>query len=320
MTMLLFARLTTPPDGGGTGRAAFIRARDWARAAQRAGIDALLLDDRQSAGPDGARAFEAGTLAAALAVCTEGIGLVPSISTGQLAPYHVARLLATIDYLSGGRAGWEMRAPGADCEAANYHAGGAAGADRQLARAEEFARVLAGLWDSFQDDAFLRDRESGIYFLPERLHALDHQGEHFEVAGPLNIGRPPQGHPVLVKRIADTGTAALAGRVADVAIAPADRADGLAEIRRAVTESATGAGRRPEDVLVLLEQPADTPVEHLTGLAGTGLVNGFILSAPSADAVLSSAIAVRRHLSASSGGTLRARLGLPRPAGKQAVA
>ncbi|MER7015760.1 LLM class flavin-dependent oxidoreductase [Saccharopolyspora sp. NPDC000359] len=320
MTTLLFARLTAPLEGGETGRAAFARARDWARAAHRAGIDAVLLDDRQCTGPDGARAFEAGTLAAALAVSTEGIGLVPTISTGQLAPYHVARLLATIDYLSGGRAGWEVRAPGDEAEAANYRAGDVGGADRQLARAEEFAQVLAGLWDSFQDDAFLRDRESGIYFLPERLHALNHVGEHFDVAGPLNIARPPQGHPVLVKRITGTGTAEFAGRVADVAVVPNDQAEEVAEIRHAVTAAATGAGRRPEDVRILLEQSADTPVEQLTGLAGSGLVDGFTLSAPDADALVDSATAVRRHLPAASGGTLRARLGLPRPVGKQPVA
>ncbi|MCP9624655.1 LLM class flavin-dependent oxidoreductase [Nocardia otitidiscaviarum] len=320
MTIVLFAQLTTAGGGGGNGRATFAHVCEWARAAHRAGIDALLFDDRQSLQPEGAGAFEAGTLTAALAAATDGIGLVPSISTEHLAPYHVARLLATIDYLSGGRVGWEMRTPGDGGETANYRADGMAAIDRQLARAEEFAQVVGGLWDSFDDDAFLRDRESGVYFLPERLHTLDHEGEHFEVAGPLNIARPPQGHPVSVRRVDSDEAAALAGRVADVAIVPIDRADEVREIGDAVTEAALGAGRRRGDVLILLERSASTPVEHLLRLAGTGVVNGFSLLASQHDSpekayadMLETATAVRSLSAAASGATLRARLGLRRP-------
>ncbi|QIS10431.1 LLM class flavin-dependent oxidoreductase [Nocardia arthritidis] len=316
MTTVLFAQLTTAGGGGGNGRTTFAHVRDWARAAQRAGIDALLFDDRQSRQPAGPGAFEAGTLAAALAAATDGIGLVSSISTEHLAPYHVARLLATIDYLSGGRAGWEMSTPGDSADTANYHAGAPAAVDRQLARAEEFADVVAGLWDSFDDDAFLRDRESGVYFLPERLHTLGHKGEYFDVAGPLNIARPPQGHPVLVRRADSAEAAALAGRVADVAIVPIDRADEVREIGDAVTEAALGAGRRRGDVLILAERSAATPVDELLREP----VDGFSLLAAQQDSaekayadILATAIAVRDRSAQAAGRTLRERLGLPRP-------
>ncbi|QBS39345.1 LLM class flavin-dependent oxidoreductase [Nocardia sp. CS682] len=310
MTLVLFAQLTTAGSGGGDGRATFAHVCEWARAAQRAGIDALLFDDSQEVQPAGQGAFEAGTLTAALAAATDGIGLVPSISTDHLAPYHVARLLATIDYLSGGRAGWEMAANGAG-----------------LARAEEFAEVVCGLWDSFADDAFLRDRESGVYFRPERLRSLDHKGEHFDVAGPLNIARPPQGHPVLVRRADSPEAAALAGRVSDIAVVPIDRADEVREIADAVIESAHAAGRRRGDVLILLERSTATPVEHLIRLAGSGVVNGFSVVAAQHDSaerayadMLEIAGAVRRRSPAASDATLRARLGLRRPLGTWSAA
>ncbi|GAB4585391.1 LLM class flavin-dependent oxidoreductase [Nocardia sp. IFM 10818] len=327
MTTVLFAQLTTAGGGGGNGRATFAHVCEWARAAQRAGIDALLFDDGQSVRPEGPGTFEAGTLSAALAAATDGIGLVPSISTDQLAPYHVARLLATLDYLSGGRAGWEMSAHGDSGEAANYHADDPAAECQNLARAEEFAEVLGGLWDSFDDDAFLRDRESGVYFRPERLHTLDHRGEYFEVAGPLNIARPPQGHPVLVRRADSAAAAALAGRAADVAIVPMDSADAVREIADAVGESARVAGRQRDDVLTLLECSTSTSLDDLGRLAGSGVVNGFSLVAAQHDPaeaayadMLEIASALRHRSPGAPDGTLRARLGLRRPLGKWSAA
>lgn len=323
MTIVLFAQLTTVGGGGGNGRATFAHVCEWAHAAQRTGIDALLFDDGQSIRPGGPGVFEAGTLSAALAAATVEIGLIPSISTEHLAPYHVARLLATIDYLSSGRAGWEMSAPGLDCEAANYRAGGTAAVAQQLARAEEFAEVVGGLWDSFDDDAFLRDRESGVYFRPERLHTLDHKGKHFEVAGPLNIARPPQGHPVLVRRADNAAAAALAGRVADVAIVPIDRANEVREIGAAIKDSALAAGRLRGDVLILLERLASTPVTQLIQMAETGTIDGFSLIVSQHDPaesthlnILETAAAVRDHSPREPGETLRARLNLPRPLSK----
>ncbi|WP_327418349.1 LLM class flavin-dependent oxidoreductase [Streptomyces sp. NBC_01233] len=313
--MLLFAPLVTAQDDGETGRTAYRRTLERVRSAQRSGIDALLIGDRQAVGPASVGEFEAGTLAAALAVATEGIGLVTTISTEQLEPYHVARLLATIDYLSHGWAGWQSAAPSDDQESANYAQGTAGPQDRQLARAEEFAHVVTGLWDSFQDDAFLRDRESGVYFLPNRLRALDHKGEHFDVAGPLNIARPPQGHPVLARRLLTVEDAEFAGRVADIAVVPAERSAEVAEMGKTVRAAASHRGRAESDVRLLLEVPAHGADE----LFRTDAVDGFVLIPPPGSAegahsaLVERAKALRSSTSRPADGSLRARLGLPRP-------
>ncbi|PXX58035.1 alkanesulfonate monooxygenase SsuD/methylene tetrahydromethanopterin reductase-like flavin-dependent oxidoreductase (luciferase family) [Nocardia tenerifensis] len=324
MSLVLFTRLSLASAGAETGRAAFARAQERARAAQLAGIDALLLDDRQSVRPGAPDELEAGTLAAALAVVTEDIGLVPTISAQHLAPYHVARLLATLDHLSAGRAGWVLRASSEDGEDANYHADSALSADQQWSRAAEFAEVLRGLWDSFEDEAFLRDRVSGVYFRPERLHTLDHRGEHFDVAGPLNIARAPQGHPVLVHRADSARAVTLAGRVADVVIVPAAMAH---EIGGAVVDSARAAGRGRADVVILREQAADTPIGQLIELAEDESVDGFALLDPadrSVDdafaGVLATARALRRIAAPGQAPSLRARLGLRRPVGRRPAA
>ncbi|MDH6707213.1 alkanesulfonate monooxygenase SsuD/methylene tetrahydromethanopterin reductase-like flavin-dependent oxidoreductase (luciferase family) [Kitasatospora sp. MAA19] len=315
MTIALFTPLPAGPNGDG----GFAQARDRARAAQDGGIDALILPDRRSVGPDGPDGFEAGTLAAALAVATEGIGLVPTIATEYSAPYHVARLLATIDQFAGGRAGWAIAPPAVAADAANHHTDAPAPLPSQRARADEFAQVMAGLWDSFQDDAFLRDRASGVYFLPERLRSLDHRGEYFTVAGPLNIARPPQGHPVLVRRVSCAEDAASAAAFGDLAIVPLEVSDAAADVARALNDACGAAGRRREDVRLLLERRADTPVDELLREAEAGPADGFVL-VPSADAgfetVLETARAVRQEFPQGSGTTLRARLGLPRPAGR----
>ncbi|MET8878231.1 LLM class flavin-dependent oxidoreductase [Nocardia sp. NPDC004604] len=325
MSLVLFAQLPDMSENGG-GRAGFVRARAQVQAARDAGVDALLLTDRQSIGPDGSGKYEAGTLAAALAVATENIGLVPSISTEHLAPYHVARLLATVDVLSGGRAGWEIGRPSAVADAANYHARDVAPLRNQRSRADEFTRVVTGLWDSFQDNAFLRDRDSGVYFVPERLHSLDHRGEYFDVAGPLNIARPPQGYPVQVRRIACAEDATAAGATSDVALVPIEMADAAADLAQALTEACRAAGRTPEDVRLLVEQRADTPADHLLRSAEAGYIDGFALIPPAGPAdsahaaTVATARALRRQVPGTTGTTLRARLGLRRPAGRSPAA
>ncbi len=336
----LFTRLITAPDGGdggsrdlGTG--SFARVRDRAREAEAAGIDALLLHDRQSAAPDPADDpyFEAGTLAGALAVCTRSVGLVASVSTEHALPYHLARLLATVDHLGSGRAGWQPVTAGDPDAAANYSRAGGPSAAARRSRAAEFVTVLTGLWDSFDDDAFRRDRESGVYFTPEKLHTLDHKGEHFEVAGPLNIARPPQGHPLLVHRAADADDITLAARVADVVLVPAQGGQDPARVREAVREQARAAGRDADGIAVLLDWPVDGDpgaADRLRALFDAGAVDGFTLLAPTGpaeaahDAVLALATEVREDAhdlpAAPDGATLRDRLGLPRPAGRHQAA
>ncbi|MEU6486663.1 LLM class flavin-dependent oxidoreductase [Streptomyces sp. NPDC046887] len=319
----LFTRLLTA-EATGADAAPFAEVLGRAREAEAAGIDALLLHDRQSAAPAPADAphFESGTLTAALAVATRGIGLVTTVCTEQALPYHAARALATADHLSHGRSGWQPDTRADPAAAGNYTRAGSASAAERRARAEEFTQVLTGLWDSFDDDAFVRDRASAAYFVPEKLHPLDHRGDHFDVAGPLNIARPPQGHPPLVHRVADADDIAFAARVADVVLAPADSAPAL---RDTVRELARRAGR-PDPPVVLLDRPVDSApgaAAELRALVDSGVADGFTLLAPPgpAGAAHHAVLALTAELRAAEPptappATLRARLGLRRPPGR----
>jgi alkanesulfonate monooxygenase len=143
--------------------------------------------------------FEPLTLLSALAMVTSRIGLVATASTSYNEPYHVARKFASLDHLSGGRAGWNLVTSGQQEEAQNFGREAHYQHGERYDRAREFATIVVGLWDSWDDDAFLRDKASGLFFKPDKLHRLDHKGEHFSVRGPLNIPRPPQGRPVIVQ-------------------------------------------------------------------------------------------------------------------------
>lgn len=143
--------------------------------------------------------FEPITLLSALSVTTRNIGLVATASTSYNEPYHIARKFASLDHLSGGRAGWNLVTSGQDEEAYNFSRDAHYRHAERYRRAYEFAQVVKGLWDSWDDDAFIRSKETGDFFDPAKLHTLHHKGEHFAVKGPLNIPRPPQGHPVIVQ-------------------------------------------------------------------------------------------------------------------------
>jgi alkanesulfonate monooxygenase len=160
--------------------------------------------------------FDPLVLLPALAVVTEHLGLIATASTTYNEPYHVARKFASLDHLSGGRAGWNVVTSGNPDESMNF------GLDQHLEhttryrRAREFFDVVTGLWDSWADDAFIRDVETGIYFDPARLHVLNHRGEFLKVRGPLNIARPVQGWPVIVQAGASEAGRQLAAETAEV--------------------------------------------------------------------------------------------------------
>ena len=143
--------------------------------------------------------FEPFTLLPALAEATEHIGLVATGSTTYDEPYHVARRFASLDHISGGRAGWNIVTTSNPDASLNFGLEEALEHSDRYARAREFYDVVTGLWDSWADDAFLQDQQSGIYFDPETLHVLDHKGKYFSVRGPLNIARPIQGWPLIVQ-------------------------------------------------------------------------------------------------------------------------
>ena len=200
------------------------------RAAERGLFDMAFLADgvgiRFSDEPPGALSrsgghthFEPLTLLSALSMVTQNIGLVATASTTYNEPFHIARKFASLDHLSGGRAGWNVVTSATDLEARNFGRDNALDAGIRYDRAAECVEVVRGLWDSWEDDAFLRDKESGVYFDPEKAHILDHEGPHFRVKGPLNITRAPQGHPVIVQAGASEQGRELAAATADVVYA-----------------------------------------------------------------------------------------------------
>ena len=160
--------------------------------------------------------FEPFTLLSALAGATERIGLVATASTTFDAPFHIARRFASLDHISGGRAGWNIVTTSNPDAALNFGLDEHMEHDQRYDRAREFYDVVTGLWDSFAEDAFVRDVESGIFFEPERMHVLAHKGQYLSVRGPLNIARPPQGWPVIVQAGASEAGRQLAAETAEV--------------------------------------------------------------------------------------------------------
>jgi FMN-dependent oxidoreductase (nitrilotriacetate monooxygenase family) len=160
--------------------------------------------------------FDPLTLLPALAVVTERLGLIATASTTYNEPYHVARKFASLDHLSGGRAGWNLVTSANPLEAKNF------GLEEHLdhavryRRAREFFDVVTGLWDSWADDAFIRDVDSGVYFDPDKLHILNHKGPFLSVRGPLNVARPIQGWPVIVQAGSSEAGRQIAAETAEV--------------------------------------------------------------------------------------------------------
>ncbi|WP_377848731.1 LLM class flavin-dependent oxidoreductase [Bosea sp. UC22_33] len=163
--------------------------------------------------------FEPFTLLSALAGATKRIGLVATASTTFDAPYHVARRFASLDHISGGRAGWNIVTTSNPDAALNFGLTEHKEHGERYDRAREFYDVVTGLWDSFAEDAFPRDRDSGLYFDPDKMHVLDHKGEHLSVRGPLNIARPVQGWPVIVQAGASEAGRQLAAETAEAVFA-----------------------------------------------------------------------------------------------------
>ncbi|KQS89457.1 MULTISPECIES: LLM class flavin-dependent oxidoreductase [unclassified Rhizobium] len=173
--------------------------------------------------------FEPFTLLSALASVTDRIGLVATASTTFDQPYHIARRFASLDHISGGRAGWNIVTTANPDAALNFGLDDMVEHDERYSRAREFFDVVTGLWDSFADDAFIRDVESGIFFDPARMHVLDHNGPGLKVRGPLNIARPPQGWPVIVQAGQSEAGRQLAAETAEVVFcSPRDLAAGKA--------------------------------------------------------------------------------------------
>lgn len=195
--------------------------------------------------------FEPFTLLSALASVTEHIGLVATASTTYDAPYHVARRFASLDHISGGRAGWNIVTTANPDAALNFGLTEEIEHDERYVRAREFYDVVTGLWDSFADDAFVRDVEAGIYFDPNRMHVLDHQGKYFSVRGPLNIARPVQGWPVIVQAGSSEAGRQLAAETAEVVFSGVSSLEAGKALFSDIKGRARSIGRDPDSIKIL---------------------------------------------------------------------
>ena len=195
--------------------------------------------------------FEPFTLLSALAGVTERIGLVATASTTFDEPFHVARRFASLDHLSGGRAGWNIVTTANPDNAKNFGYEVQPDHDARYVRAREFYDVVTGLWDSFADDAFVRDAESGLYFDPDKLHVLDHKGPEFSVRGPLNIARPVQGWPVIVQAGASEAGRQLAAETAEAVFAAESTIAGGKAFYADVKGRMRKIGRDPDHLKIL---------------------------------------------------------------------
>jgi len=245
--------------------------------------------------------FDPLTLLPALAMVTERIGLIATASTTYNEPYHVARKFASLDHISGGRAGWNLVTSGNPDEALNFGRDAHLDHATRYARAREFFEVVTGLWDSWADDAFVRDVEAGLFFDPTKLHTLDHAGEFLKVKGPLNVARPVQGWPVIVQAGASEAGRQIAAETAEVVFGAATKLEAARAFYADVKGRAARAGRDPNHIKILPgafvvvgdspDEAAETrarldalvPVE--SGLANLSVrlgvdVSGFDLDAP----------------------------------------
>ncbi|MFI7493763.1 LLM class flavin-dependent oxidoreductase [Kocuria sp. M4R2S49] len=226
---------------------------DLARTAERGLFDAVFLADGHSAGDVGVgpRWFlEPLTALSAMARATERIGLISTVSTTFWTPFHAARLLASLDHISRGRAGWNVVTSMFDAEARNHGLPGMPPHAQRYARAAEFVDVTLRLWDSWADDAVVGDRR-GLHADPDRVRRIDHAGEHFRVDGPLTVPRPPQGRPVLFQAGASGPGRDLAARHAEGIYAVAYDLESAREHTTDLKRRVAAAGRDPGSVAVM---------------------------------------------------------------------
>ncbi|MBW0090698.1 LLM class flavin-dependent oxidoreductase [Pseudonocardia sp. KRD-184] len=235
-----------------------------ARVLEEGTFDLMFFDDRLAmpsiygGSPDeavryGARPVKLDLMAVlgAAAAATSHLGLGATYSTTYYPPFHVARSFATLDHLSGGRAAWNVVTSVNDAEARNFGVDQHLGHDARYDRAEEFIDVVTRLWDSWEDDALVMDRESGIFADPEKVHELAHAGAYFDVQGPLTVPRPPQGRPPIIQAGQSGRGMAFAARWADL-IFTADPSREIAlEHYRAQKQLVAEEGRDPQAVRVL---------------------------------------------------------------------
>ncbi|MGG1314519.1 LLM class flavin-dependent oxidoreductase [Cohnella laeviribosi] len=231
--------------------------RRLAQTAERGKFDIAFLADslaiNEQSHPNILNRFEPITLIAALAGATSRIGLVATASTSYIEPFNLARLFMSVDHISKGRAGWNIVTTRdlSGNTARNFGKEAHLELEHRYRRAGEFVDVVRGLWDSWEDDAFLFDKAGGRFFDPNKMHRIRHKGEFFAVEGPLNIARSPQGHPVLVQAGNSGPGQAFAAKVGEVIFAIKYNFEDARAFYREFKQKVAAAGRNPDDVYIL---------------------------------------------------------------------
>jgi FMN-dependent oxidoreductase (nitrilotriacetate monooxygenase family) len=245
--------------------------RDIARTAERGLLDAVFFADNAALWPVPEHlrqhtakvgVWDALIVASLVATVTEHIGVIATAHTEFQQPYILARQMACLDHLSRGRIGWNIVTAGIAAEYANFGKEQILDKEKLYARATEFVEVVKGLWDSWEDDAYVIDKQSGIFFDPDKLHTLDHQGEFYSARGPLNVMRPPQGYPVLAQAGGSGPGKVLAGTVGELIFTPLN-GEAAVTFSKDVREIAAQAGREPSAIKVLSQlMPVVAPTDE----------------------------------------------------------
>ena len=195
--------------------------------------------------------FEPLTLLSALSAHTKNIGLAGTCATSYSEPYNVARMFASLDHLSGGRAGWNCVTGGQKEEAQNFSLERHAAHEIRYERANEFADVVIGLWNSFEEDALVYDKDSGRFFDSSKIHALNHRGKYFSVRGPLNVSRSPQSRPIVIQAGASEATIEMASRIADVVFTAQADFDSACDFYSRIKSATITRGRCADSIRVM---------------------------------------------------------------------
>ncbi|MFB6466770.1 LLM class flavin-dependent oxidoreductase [Cytobacillus sp. Hz8] len=227
-----------------------------AKKAENAKMDAIFLADRTSTSPQSVKNgatgfFEPTTLLSGLAAVTEKIGLIGTVSTSFNEPYNVARRFSSLDFLSNGRAGWNIITSGTDEEAQNFNLEQIPNHARRYQRAKEFLEVAVKLWDSWEDNAILANKETGVFADSQKVHEINHKGEFFQVRGPLNIPRSPQKRPVLVQAGTSENGKEFAAIYAEAIFTAQQSFKDARAFYQDIKQRVINNGRNPEQVKIL---------------------------------------------------------------------
>jgi FMN-dependent oxidoreductase (nitrilotriacetate monooxygenase family) len=226
-----------------------------ARQAERGKFDLVFVSDGLHFDPGDHPSFvcrfEPTTLITALSFCTSYVGLGATVSTSFSEPYNVARIFSSIDHITKGRAAWNVVTTSTSKAAVNFSREEHLEHDFRYERAEEFVDIVKGLWDCWEDGAIVADKATGVYLDASKVHRLNHRGRFFQVRGPLNMPRSPQGHPVIIQAGGSEVGQELAARTADVVFSVVQELDSAKDAYRSLKARLAKYGRTPDQLTIL---------------------------------------------------------------------